>query len=391
MPDTSGFSPEPLQRIVERLANTLHRSVAVDDAELRLLANSAHFGDEDPARIHSLVGRSQTPERMEWSRVHGVLRATAPINTPGEPALGIRPRYVVPVRLDRELLAIIWIIDDGTLTPDEIAAIDRAADDVRVVVLQRAHRYEEDVRRLQQRLAGLVSGDTAERAAAASELSSFRDCSAFQVVLLRTETETAPPLRVIERAIAPRSSALAVARIGGEMMLLIGYASVPASEQQDAMVDALLRALDAETAGVVVGVGGVVDDLELAYASRDQADRALRIARARDERTVRWEQSTLDGLLAAALPEHLPAHLLPPALADAIESQSEENLLAVRGYLANAGNVVKTSTELHLHRTTVYYRLSRFTEGTGLDLEDGDTRLLLHLWFALRPYTILVP
>jgi DNA-binding PucR family transcriptional regulator len=91
-------------------------------------------------------------------------------------------------------------------------------------------------------------------------------------------------------------------------------------------------------------------------------------------------------MLAALLPDGLPAHLVPPELGRAMQDQSEDNILAVRTFLANAGNVVQTGTDLHLHRTTVYYRLSRFAETTGLDLADGDTRLMLQLWFRMAPY-----
>jgi DNA-binding PucR family transcriptional regulator len=34
---------------------------------------------------------------------------------------------------------------------------------------------------------------------------------------------------------------------------------------------------------------------------------------------------------------------------------------------------------MHIHRTTLYYRLDRIREITGLDIDDGDVRLHLHL------------
>ena len=39
---------------------------------------------------------------------------------------------------------------------------------------------------------------------------------------------------------------------------------------------------------------------------------------------------------------------------------------------------------LHLHRTTVYYRLKVFEKETGLSLASGRDRLLLHLWLSVR-------
>lgn len=52
-------------------------------------------------------------------------------------------------------------------------------------------------------------------------------------------------------------------------------------------------------------------------------------------------------------------------------------------FLDQAGNVDRTGEQLYLHRTSVYYRLRSFERSTGLDLDDGETRLMLHLWFRL--------
>jgi PucR family transcriptional regulator, purine catabolism regulatory protein len=43
------------------------------------------------------------------------------------------------------------------------------------------------------------------------------------------------------------------------------------------------------------------------------------------------------------------------------------------------GTVAETAREIHVHRNTLLYRLARIREITGLDLEDGETRLALHL------------
>ena len=39
----------------------------------------------------------------------------------------------------------------------------------------------------------------------------------------------------------------------------------------------------------------------------------------------------------------------------------------------------RTAAELGIHRQTLYYRLSRIEQLTGLDLDDGEDRLLLHM------------
>ncbi|MGX5655948.1 helix-turn-helix domain-containing protein, partial [Geodermatophilus nigrescens] len=71
---------------------------------------------------------------------------------------------------------------------------------------------------------------------------------------------------------------------------------------------------------------------------------------------------------AMAAPDPAVAPLLAePALAATAEA-----------YLDTAGSVARTSAALGIHRQTLYYRLARITALTGLDLADGDTRLLVH-------------
>ncbi|MET8137683.1 helix-turn-helix domain-containing protein [Streptomyces sp. NPDC005251] len=48
-------------------------------------------------------------------------------------------------------------------------------------------------------------------------------------------------------------------------------------------------------------------------------------------------------------------------------------------FLDRAGQAGRTAAELGIHRQTLYYRLSRVEQLTGLDLDNGEDRLLLHM------------
>ncbi len=48
-------------------------------------------------------------------------------------------------------------------------------------------------------------------------------------------------------------------------------------------------------------------------------------------------------------------------------------------FLDRAGQAGRTAAALGIHRQTLYYRLSRIQQITGLDLNDGEDRLLLHM------------
>ena len=53
-------------------------------------------------------------------------------------------------------------------------------------------------------------------------------------------------------------------------------------------------------------------------------------------------------------------------------------------YLDLGGDAGRTAGRLRLHRTSLYYRLGRIAELLGVDLDDGLTRLELHLALKSR-------
>ncbi|WP_344368634.1 helix-turn-helix domain-containing protein, partial [Streptomyces indiaensis] len=55
-------------------------------------------------------------------------------------------------------------------------------------------------------------------------------------------------------------------------------------------------------------------------------------------------------------------------------------------FLDCAGQAARAAAELGIHRQTLYYRLSRIEKLTGLDLDDGEDRLLLHM--ALKAHRL---
>ena len=74
--------------------------------------------------------------------------------------------------------------------------------------------------------------------------------------------------------------------------------------------------------------------------------------------------------LVAALPGPDPA--VRPLLADPVLTATAETWL-------DAGcSPARAAATLHVHRQTLYHRLGRIEALTGLDLADGDARLLLH-------------
>jgi DNA-binding PucR family transcriptional regulator len=72
-----------------------------------------------------------------------------------------------------------------------------------------------------------------------------------------------------------------------------------------------------------------------------------------------------------------------PMLDLAAHRRGHELLEALEGLLEAGGDVATAARTLHVHRATLYRRLERVEELTGLDLENGDDRLYAHLGVRL--------
>ncbi|MER5262651.1 helix-turn-helix domain-containing protein [Actinosynnema sp. NPDC002837] len=86
---------------------------------------------------------------------------------------------------------------------------------------------------------------------------------------------------------------------------------------------------------------------------------------------VRWSELGAYRLLLGASPDEVVAGL------------SEVLLRTLEVYLDCGCEVRAAAERLHLHRTSLYYRLGRIAELTGRDLADGGARLELHLALKL--------
>jgi purine catabolism regulator len=63
------------------------------------------------------------------------------------------------------------------------------------------------------------------------------------------------------------------------------------------------------------------------------------------------------------------------------EAKRDGELAETLKVYLQCGTAAETARLLHIHRNTLLYRLGRIQEITGYDLEDGETRLALHLAF----------
>lgn len=82
--------------------------------------------------------------------------------------------------------------------------------------------------------------------------------------------------------------------------------------------------------------------------------------------------------MLTALPRP-PESAPDPAVRPLLAPSHAELARTAEVFLDRAGQASRTAAELGIHRQTLYYRLGRVQQLTGLDLNDGEDRLLLHM------------
>ncbi|MFI6984026.1 PucR family transcriptional regulator [Embleya sp. NPDC050154] len=390
-----------LRALIDALAEELGRSVVLDDPLVRLICSSRHFGDEDPVRVRSLLQGLADDEVIRYVLGQGVAQWAGPGFIEGRDDLGLLPRYCVPLRERGRLLGLLMVVAaDKTLSAEETDAIGRAA---RAVAAQMYTEYvatEAEESGTHELLRGLLGTDPVGRAVALEQgidRGLWVDAAHSVVTVVRVSRPHGSPAEVetalraaVEGYRSTRWAAGAISVDRDRAVLLQLCDRLPDSgeitAQSRRVVESLGTFLDA-AAVPTVGVGGRQEGLVGAWSSYEQALVAMRAARRLPNlRGVGdWDELGEYAVLLQLPDQALNASLVPKPLRVLTENNGTARLEeTLRCFLENAGSVPRTAEALHVHRTSLYYRLRQIQEITGLDLDNGADRLVLHMGLRIR-------
>jgi hypothetical protein len=385
------ISQGTIQDLVDALSAVLKRPVLLDDVALRPIAFSRQWGAIDQVRRESILSRGATPAVRRALLAEGIAEARGTVHTRAVPALGMEERLCVPARDAGGLRGYLWFFEqDGTIDADGLRRA-KAAARTAASLLARRERPRTWLCDEAALLAALLSPREAERSAAVSAVSGDRLPAGSPLVAatVAARDEGIEAAAMLARLGAALSSGHALAgTVDGEpqatVMVVVALADPALSALDPVEVSGhLLRVVGSgrHSPGLAVGQSAPFTGLDALREARRQAQIALRVARSRapGETHAAWDALGADRLVA-----QMSAHAwsaVPGRLARLVNDEPtlRETLAA---YLDAAGDVQATARALSLHRSGVYYRLSRIEARTGLDLTRGADRLMAHL--ALR-------
>jgi sugar diacid utilization regulator len=350
-----------LPEVVRAAARALDASLAVTDAWGATLAVAARSPAEERALLAKGQGVSSAPLRVADTVV-----GTLHMRVKAEPSDSMR----------RLLLTMIASEVERVRAPERVSE-SAAADFLRAVLRRELTDRDE----LMSRAKGLSLD--------------IEDGASMIVARAHPQAPTDEGWRGRVRAVAERGARAVVSRsiaalseregiLGAEVLVL-----VPGGEEATAAraAEAILNELETGLAGFTFALGRsriTEDPAELPRAASEALLAANVAQGSADGAALAFEQTGAYRLLLSAMSEN-PSELqrfysetVEPLVA--YDEQYETDLLrTLETFLEADGNVAGTAQRLFTHRHTIYYRLERVRELSGLDVSSSDGREKLSL------------
>jgi PucR C-terminal helix-turn-helix domain len=379
------------QDLVDRLAARLRQSVAVDDPDGNLIVVSRHFGDADPYRVRLMLDRRIPREYREYFTSYTRDAAASPVKIPARPELSLAARIGFPIRNEAEIVAFLWLVDLNKVLPQDL--IERYCARLAHVLSARrgsdvsptnAVALEQQIRKL---LAGHLPADLPPESGGGAH-------PRYVVVARYTEDSARSPEHQDTRMF--REVAKSTADLGVSLVctaeldgcLVAVYQSDPTEIVTDAQVgdwllDETRRFLGDQLArsGCGISESGELHDVRKLFARAAQA--AFICAHLyREESVVTWAQ--VRALASLTTQEAASTDIGRTEALDSLLRDPERFAFDTVGAVLRSGRGQSPADILHVHRTTMHYRLQQITELTGLDLAiPADRFLAFAVWLRV--------
>ncbi|MEU5310111.1 helix-turn-helix domain-containing protein [Streptomyces sp. NPDC021562] len=403
------------QELVDEISELLGAPATLENRDFELIAFGAYDSEGDldpsaldPVRTRSILTRRSTAAVRAWFEGFGITRATGPVRIPPTPEAGVyRGRICLPVRHRGVVLGYVWLLDgDPGPTDAQLAAAMGVAGRIGALLADEAQAGAGLSRELR---AVLVAERGWQQDMAVAELRTAlgtRGDGPHTLVCVApwpsADPDDAPSPRTV-----PHATALCTLPWGAtahSLAVLVRLRSTQVAAPALAAATRLLReAEEAREAGSAAARGAGARTAA-AVAAGFAAGRAVAsVAGVGEARTglaelgVVWQEAAAAARAALAEPRFGPvaqwARIGPYRLLTALPSEASRDPVVAplltaahrelartaEVYLDCAGQAGRTAAALGIHRQTLYYRLSRVEQLTGLDLDDGEDRLLLHM------------
>ncbi|MDN5384889.1 helix-turn-helix domain-containing protein [Streptomyces sp. LB8] len=408
---TSDFRGD-YQELVDEISELLGAPATLESRDFELIAFGAYDSEDeldpsalDPVRARSILTRRSTAAVRAWFESFGIARAAGPVRIPRTPEAGVhRGRICLPVRHRGVVLGYVWLLD-STPGPskEQLDAAMRVTARIGTLLADEARHGADLARELRAVLTAERGWERDMAVAALRTVLGGRAEGPHTMVCVApwpsAEPEAVPSVRTVPgaRALctlpwdgdAPSRTAAGEPALALALLLRLRAPDVlaPAATAASRLLERARESAPAHRGGAAVAAGIATPRTGLAGLGEAWAEAAASaraaLAEPRLGPVAPWASIGPFRLLTA-----LPAHAVhDPAAGPLLAPAHRELAHTAEVYLDCAGQAGRAAAALGIHRQTLYYRLSRIEQLTGLDLDDGEDRLLLHMVLKGRRLT----
>lgn len=373
--------------LAEMLADQVGHSISIENDRFEAIANK-NIAAVDSARRYTIEHGRSNPQLIEALAVEYLPKirdSLRPVQLPVMPELGLEmERLLAPIVVHGEIYGYIWIIADvHALTPIDIMAIEIGATVAALLTL-----YQESLQAAEASLKGslmaqLIEGDGGPQTILSDQSLRYGvDLRLPYRMLLVSIRNGQPPTatrayRAINQVLTQHEAEAVAAQFAGQVAIL-----AQADQDIERLARALIERLESD---IAIGVSSAMTGADKVGAAHQQCNDALDIAQRvnRGRQVHHFDDLGYIHTLYHAGPASLSQNSQAPVLRQLLNERQADLFNTLEAYLDAGGNSVQTAEALHIHRSTLNYRLARVKEICDVDLSSASTRLNLQIALKL--------
>lgn len=376
--------------LAEMLADLVGHSISIENDRFEAIANK-NIAEVDSARRYTILhGRTnpQLIDALEGEYLPRIRESLRPVYLPVMPNVGLEmERLLAPIVVHGDIYGYMWIIADvHALSPIDMMAIEIGATVAALLML-----YQESLQAAEASLKGnliaqLIEGDGSRQTILSDQSLRYgvdlrRPCQLLMIGLRHTQPPQVSSIyRSVNRILTQTGQEAVAAQFAGQVLVLI-----QANQDVDVLAEALAQQLSRANGEMRIAISAVFSGADQLGAAHQQCNEVLQIAQRlrSQERVQRFaDLGYIHTLFQAGRPS-LERNSQVPVLRQLLAEKQADLFHTLETYLDAGGNSVQTADALHIHRSTLNYRLARIREICSVDLSSPGARMNLQVALKL--------
>ncbi|WP_394617180.1 PucR family transcriptional regulator [Lentzea sp. JNUCC 0626] len=392
--------PSEAQDLIDEIADRLGTGVSLDDLTGRLVAYSTQHGGADDARVRALLQRRAPADVRDWEDRHGAWRAASPMLIPANAALGMNARVCVPLISRGVRVGLLFVLvpdkadDAGEIALAGVGVISDQVEVLSALLYESASPHLDERRARENDFTAAYQGDTAAQERVQQHIK-VRGAQRLHLAVSmfatsggRTWTQSAQVRVAAQQVVARLPGVLAGVVHDTHVVLLLraDRDTDPGSIAHTWLTEAITGQRTQDEEHLATGVSTGISAAEALPSHYRRAAVAAQVAVVEPELgpVTRWDDIGPYRIIAPGDHDFGDSPML-----EAIRAQDSTGALArtLETIYDSPGTIQEVADLLHLHRTSLYYRIGKIREIIGSDPLVGAARLELHLSLKLRRWS----